>query len=313
MPSGFRMRHRESARATPELPCHRAPARSDPQALMSGDLIGVALALASAIVWGSGDFSGGLATRRCNPYGVVAIAAFAGILALGMLALVTGERWPIGADLGWALLAGVAGTFGLVALYRGLAAHHAAVVAPVSAVVGALVPIVYAALAVSLPGIAQQTGFAIALLGIWLVTRPPRGRHEVARGGLADGALAGLGFGAFFVLIAQVERGTVFAPLVVARSVTVVVAMLTLVARPSPLPAARRNPTAWLAGALDTGGNALYLLALQYTRVDIAAVLSSLYPATTVMLSSLLLGQVVGRAQWLGVGCCLAAVALIAL
>jgi len=279
---------------------------------MPADLIGVALALASAVVWGGGDFSGGLATRRCNVNGVVAVAAVAGIVVLGILSLVIGEPWPRGADLGWAFAAGVAGTFGLVALYRGLAAHRAAVVAPVSAVVGALVPIVYAVLALNLPDVTQQVGFAVALPGIWLVTRGTGGARGTAHGGMLDGVLAGLGFGLFFVIIAHVERGTVFAPLVVARSVTLAVALIAIAARPSPLPPARRNPIAWLAGALDTGGNAFYLFALQYTRVDIAAVLSSLYPVTTVLLSSWLLGQVVGRAQWIGVACCLAAVTLIA-
>lgn len=125
--------------------------------------------------------------------------------------------------------------------------------------------------------------------------------------------LSGIGFGGFFVFIAQVDRGQVFAPVLVARIVTLCIAFVMLKLRRIPTPGLTSNPIALLAGVLDTGGNVFYLLATQFTRMDVAAVLSSLYPASTVFLATIILKEKVTRAQWVGVGVCLAAVVLITL
>ena len=100
--------------------------------------------------------------------------------------------------------------------------------------------------------------------------------------------LAGLGFGGFFVLIAQVERGFIFTPLILARIVQLAVALLAIRTTRLPFPSFRANPIALLAGALDVGGNIFYVLAQQFVRLDVAAVLASFYPASTVVLSSVL-------------------------
>jgi len=207
---------------------------------------------------------------------------------------------------------------GLVMLFRGLAVASAAVVAPTSAVVGAALPVVYGALASGVPGAPQLVGFGVGLAGIWLVAREeeddhPSGRESATSRGLALGVLAGLGFGAFFVLIAQVRGEQLFAHLAVARGATLAVTLgALLVAQRGRLPSPRGVPLAWLAGLLDAAGNIFYLLAVQHTRVDIAAVLASLYPAATVLLAWSLSAQPIRREQWAGVGCCLVAVALIA-
>jgi drug/metabolite transporter (DMT)-like permease len=122
-----------------------------------------------------------------------------------------------------------------------------------------------------------------------------------------------VGFGLFFILIARVEAGLVFTPLIVARSASFAVALLLLFVNRVPLPGLKGSPIAVLAGLLDTGGNVLYLAAKQYMRVDDAAVLASLYPVSTVLLAGLLLKQKVTGVQWLGAGLCLAAVVLISL
>ncbi len=278
---------------------------------MSG-LLGPGLALASALAWGSGDFSGGLAARRTDTLRVVLITALAGTLILAALAVARGEPLPGGADLAWAASGGAAGALGLFALFRGLATASTALVAPTSAVVAAGLPVVYGALSVGLPAPVQLAGFGFGLAGIWLVAREGEpGGGGVARA-LGLGAAAGVGFGAFFILIAQVGDEALFAHLAVARAATLAVTVAVLLAQRGALPSLAGAPLAWLAGLLDSGGNTFYLLALQYTRIDVAAVLASLYPAATVLLAWTLMRQAISVQQWVGVACCLAAVALIA-
>ena len=115
----------------------------------------------------------------------------------------------------------------------------------------------------------------------------------------------------FLILIAQVPPDSVFAPLAVARTVTLVVALALMLASGAPLPAPLAHPFALLAGLLDAGGNVLYLLARQHVRLDVAAVLSSLYPVTTVVLARVVSREPVTPTQWMGAGVCLLAIVLI--
>jgi drug/metabolite transporter (DMT)-like permease len=153
----------------------------------------------------------------------------------------------------------------------------------------------------------------IGIAGIWLVSRAEGVERGIAAGGLLVAVLAGLGFGGFFVLIAQVQRGLLFSPLVVAKGAALAAALLLLRRENQAFPKVRTNPVALLAGLLDAGGNVLYLLARQFTRLDVAAVLSSMYPAATVILARAILREGVSLRQWLGVVLCLAALALIAI
>ncbi len=275
-------------------------------------LLGILLALAAAVVWGGGDFSGGLATRRNHQFQVLALSAVSGIIVLVVLALLKGESIPSMRGTIFAVLAGAAAALGLASLYRGLSLGNAATVAPTAAVIGAIIPVGFTALAEGLPDAAQSTGMILGLLGIWLVSRTSFSGNEKSQQGFALACLAGLGFGAFFTLIAQVEPGLVFTPLILARGVTLLVALLLLRIGHMPPGRLAANPTALLAGALDVTGDAFYLLAREYTRLDIATVLGSLYPATTVLLSFFILRERITRTQLLGLVLCLAAVSLIA-
>lgn len=276
-------------------------------------LLGVFLALASAFVWGSGDFSGGLATRRANPFYVLAVSTLVGVVLLVLLALVRGEPFPSTASALWAGSAGLAGALGIACLYRALAQGQAAAVAPIAAVISVALPVLYGALSEGWPGAQRLLGFGLAAGGIWLVSKSTGATDTAARQALILALLAGVGFGLFFILIARVEAGLVFTPLIVARSASLGVALVLLLVNRVALPVTRGSPMAVLAGLLDTGGNVLYLFARQYMRVDDAAVLASLYPVSTVLLAWLLLRQKVAGAQWLGAALCLAAVVLIAL
>ncbi len=272
--------------------------------------IGVLLAIGSALVWGSGDFCGGRAATKSDPFQVLALAGLSGIVLLLVASRVVGEPLALDRSLLWAAAAGVAGGSGIVALYSGLAVGSAATVAPLAAVAAAVMPVLFAALTLGPPRLVQIAGFALALVGIWLVARAtPHG--ESSRAGVRFGMLAGLGFGAFLILIAQVELQAVYVPLAVARVMMLLTAVSVMATRGTPFPGLFSNPIALLAGCLDAGGNVLYLLARQHVRVDIAAVLSSLYPVSTVVLARMVTREPVTRTQWVGAAVCLAAVALI--
>src|SRR5574341_2520484 len=105
--------------------------------MFSPHMLGVLAALTSALIWGSGDFAGGMAARRINQFQALATAALSGLLILAGLAAARGEALPSPASIAWACAAGIGGAVGIAALYRGLSIGNAAVVAPTSAVVGA--------------------------------------------------------------------------------------------------------------------------------------------------------------------------------
>ena len=266
--------------------------------------------LASAAVWGAGDFCGGLATKRANVYGVVIVGDAIGGLLFVALALAFGETPPPLADMIWAGAAGVCGAIGLLALYRALASGRMSLASPVAAVLSATVPVAAGTMVDGLPGGWQIGGFGLALLGVWLVSSNERIRIQFDELGLP--VVAGLGFGIFFVLMDRVSAAAVFWPLVSARTVALVVlAAFALGTGQYQLPAREHWPLTTLVGVFDAGGNAFYLLAAQAGRLDVSAVLSSLYPASTVWLAWLILKERMTRWQLVGVIAALAAIALI--
>jgi drug/metabolite transporter (DMT)-like permease len=278
---------------------------------MPNNILGIIFSLASAFVWGSGDFSGGFATRQHNPYHVLALSTFSGIGLLVVGALIWQETALSLNSVGWAVIAGAFGMIGLAALYRALSKDDAARVAPVSAVIGAAIPVGFSALTLGLPSPVRLAGFALAFAGIWLVSQGETKAHPFSRPGFLLACLAGVGFGGYFILIAQVEPGKVFLPLVIARTTAFLISMGVVRFYRLPFPRLRTSPLALFAGVLDAGGNIFYLLAQQYARLDVVVVLVSLFPATTVLMAAILLKERVSRGQWAGVVVCLAAIALI--
>ncbi len=274
------------------------------------DWIGILSALAAAAVWGGGDFSGGRAACRSGPFHVLVLSALSGMVLLLACMLVWREPAPLPNTVLWAALAGGAGAIGIAALYRALSSGSAAAVAPTAAVVGAALPVVFGVFTEGVPGTARLAGFMLALVGIGLVSRTSAAKGPGQGLGLAW--LAGAGFAGFFIFLAQVEQGSVFAPLVVSRCVSLGVAILLLWGRGLPLPSLTSNPIALLAGLLDAGGNIFYLWARQLTRLDVAVALSAMYPAVTILLARAVLKEKVSRGQWWGAAVCLFAIGLIA-
>ena len=279
--------------------------------IFSAHLLGVGLALVSALGYGVADFSGGRAARRHDPFQVLALVGLSGWLVLGGLSLVLERQLPTLASAYWAAGAGFFGALGIAAFYRALALGRAALVAPTAAVVGAAVPFGFGVFALGWPTPFQLAGLLCALTGIGLVSRTSQQDRSLARQGLGLALLAGIGFGGFFIFIAQVDDRPFLAPLVVSRAVTLLLALLVLRGRGRKVPMPLSNPAALLAGILDAGGNIFFMLAQQRTRLDLAAVLVSLAPAVTVLLSRLILKEAVSFGQWMGVLLCMVAVMLI--
>jgi drug/metabolite transporter (DMT)-like permease len=170
------------------------------------------------LTWGAGDFFGGLATKRAHPFTVVHVAEWVGAVVLVALALLFGEALPAGTTLLWAAGAGLVGAVGLLTLYTALAAGHMGIVAALSAVVAALVPIIFSALTEGLPTPLQLLGFGVGLVAIWLLTSSHDRTVQPRELWLA--VAAGLGFGFYFVLIDRtVGDSGVFWNLAFARSV----------------------------------------------------------------------------------------------
>jgi drug/metabolite transporter (DMT)-like permease len=281
--------------------------------MLSSHLIGIILAIISAITWGIGDFSGGYATRRNNHFQVLVLVSSTGLIFFLLLVLIKGEPFPSVVDVFWAAGAGFLGVFGIAALYVGLSSGSAAIVAPTGAVIGAGIPVLVGIALQGFPNLFQLSGFGLGILGIWLVAGSSSEIQVDKKRDLSLALAAGIGFGGYFVLITRVGTGAIFYPLAIAKSVALIVAVSYLAIHRMKPPSLKKNPAALLAGLLDASGNLFYLLAFQFTRLDVAAVLSCMAPAVTVFLASRMLHEKVRTAQWLGVALCVFAVALIAL
>lgn len=277
---------------------------------MNRTLTTVVFGLAASLSWGSGDFNGGLASRKSNATSVATAAYSIGFVLLIGLALVAREPWPALSDVIWGGLAGLAGAIGLIAFYSALSIGRMGLAAPISAVLTAALPVIFSVFTEGLPGPLQVVGFVLALLAITLISRPERSKGRPEGVGLA--LLAGCGFGAFFILISRVSPTETYWPLAVAR-LTSILLLLTVVwlRRLPPLPPTKVAPLVLIAGILDALGNAFFVFATHSGRLDVAAVLSSLYPAATVLLAMIVLHERATRLQALGILLALIAVPLI--
>jgi drug/metabolite transporter (DMT)-like permease len=281
--------------------------------ILPPEIFGTLFSLTAAIFWGSGDFSGGFATRKASPYQVLSLSALSGALVLLLAAFIWRESFPSAQGIFFALLAGLSGSIGISSLYYALSLGNSAIAAPTSAVLGAAFPVIFTSFTQGAPSALKIIGFVLAVLGIWLVSFNASSKDLKASKAFWLAALSGLAFGGFFICIAQVEGNRVFTPLVLARSAMFLVSLLFLARAKQTFPSPKFHPIAILAGFLDAGGNVLFLLAKQFARLDSAVVLSSIYPAFTILLARVILKESITRQQWLGILVCLSAIVLITL
>ncbi len=282
------------------------------------------IALLSAASWGAADFCGGVAARRMSPYQAVAVAHIFSLVTV--LALIFALHLPAASHqtLVAGLAAGVTGGAGLMLFYEALSYGAMGLTAAIAGVLTAAVPVIFGLLTEGLPKAHQLLGFLAAIVSIWLIAAAPSATRPTRRT-LWLGAISGLCFGTYFITLkfaaaGGTSVGVVFWAMAYSRvtSATLAGAVCLWVWLRSK---AGRTSSRWgwqalvlalAVGILDTGGNVLYMMAAHQGRLDIAAVLSSLYPAATILLAAAFLKERTSRGQAAGMVLAMGAVALIA-
>jgi drug/metabolite transporter (DMT)-like permease len=288
------------------------------------------LALAAAIFYGTADFLGGVASRRGSVFAVLALTVPTGAVVMVAVALLGGTPWASGllghglgapasvgdwSAVGWAALSGVCGAAGLVAFYAGFASAPMSVVAPVAALVSAVLPVGVAVADGERPRASVIAGGLLCLVAVVLVsthpgeTRPGASSRLLA---LGYGAAAGVGFGLFFLFLKDAGQSGVLWPVAISRSAGTVVAIgiaLATRTRPWRLRGAGVVRISLISGTLDAAANVCYVLATRAGLFGLAVVITALYPGMTVLLARFVLGE---RMRWLQrAGLVLAAVGVV--
>lgn len=281
-------------------------------------MLNVALAVLSGLIWGIGDFAGGKATQRAGALLVVWVSKLVSLplLAIYLIAMYV-PITPIG--LAWGAMAGVAGLVGLVLFYRALSAGAMTIVAPVTGVTSAAIPVVVGLVWGERPSGARLLGIGCALLAIALVSIAPNpsGRPQVVSWRLIAVALgSGAGFGLFFILLAvanEAAGGSVgLWPIAGSQlSALIIGGLLILMVRPGPWPRGVGLRFTMVAGPCDMTANALFLLAARTGDLSIVAPLAALYPVTTVILALVIDHERLRGVQIAGLAFAVAALVLV--
>jgi len=278
-------------------------------------LLSIVFGLLSALTWGAGDFTGGLAARRVGAYRSVFYAEVIGVIFLFIVIGLTGEDLPGTRTMIFAVLAGMLGTVGLMLLYHAMSIGMMSIAAPVSALLAAALPVAVGIFAEGLPDFLTILGFGFALLAVWMISQSEGGVKDILShlSDLKLPLIAGIGFGFYFVLMHEAtgDGGAVIWPMVFSRlgGMTLITTYL-LVTRSNLKIELGALPIISANGILDLGGNFFFILAGQAGRLDVASVLSSLFPGATVILAWIFLKERLNRNQWIGVAAALVAIIL---
>ncbi len=268
--------------------------------------------LASALFWGTGDFAGGLVSRKVNAIRATLYVQAGGFLPVILVAYFTKQLDMPPVDWLWCGAAGVIGSLGFLALYRALANGQMSIAAPIAAVTSAGVPAIVGILRDGFPSVLTLTGFLFALLAIWFITQNGQNTTHLKLKDMLLSFFAGLGFGIYFIFIDQGGQASVLAPLVAVRGAGGL--MLFIIAafkKELYFPSRPILPMVILNVSVDLLGSLFYVLAVQSGRMDIAAVLGSLYSGATVLLAWLFLHEKLIGIQRLGIVVAMLAIILI--
>lgn len=285
----------------------------------------VTLALASAAFYGAADFLGGMASKRADAVVVTFVAQAAGLVLLVLLLPVLPSSAPVTADYAWGAAAGLAGSAGVALLYRALAIGTMSIVAPITAVCAAAVPVLVALALGERPGVRAGVGIVLAAVAIVLLSRGESVESAPRRmqSAVSLAFISGIAVGLFFLCLAQTSDDAGLWPLIVGRSISVPLFGVMAATTGRGLSRSRSGHggrprldrvaarTAAGCGSVDMLANALYLIATRYGPLSLVATLASLYPASTVLLARFALGERLSRSQALGVAGALVAVVLI--
>jgi len=285
--------------------------------------LAVVMALLAALLWGGGDFAGGFATRRASPLQVIFLAQGLDAAILFVAILLRHTPLPDHSVLLWSVTGGICNSIGLICLYTALAIAEMGLAAAISGILTAALPAVASAYVEGAPSPRHLLGFAVAGVAMWRISSAPTHADSARqRRSLFLAAIAGVGFGLFLIFSRQSSRHEILWPLLISRLVGCLFALLLLMAtklrgKPAPLLEWRPLSTplwvlATIAGVLDVAGNLFFMASTQIGRMDVSAVLASLYPASTIVLAMVLLREKATAGQLLGMFLALAAVAMIA-
>lgn len=275
-------------------------------------MIAVLLALASAAAYGVSDFVGGVLATRL-PTWTVAFCGQLGGAVVVTIAAALGDGHLSWAAAEWGMLGGIGNGLGGAFLYRGLAAGRMGVVAPVSGVGAAVLPAIVGVAGGDRPSMIVWFGLVLALPAIYLVARTPVGAGQSAAAGVRDGMLAGAGFGLTFIAVDHSPDGAGLWSLAVNLITALpVIAIGATLARSRWLPRARLALAAPSVGLLSAAAFVLFLQSTRHGLLTVSAVITSLYPASTILLAAVVLHERIHRAQAVGLGLCAVAVGLVA-
>ena len=279
-------------------------------------MLSILYGIASALSWGAGDFAGGLSSRKVGAYRAVFYADFFGLLVLIAAYFIYPETLPAARVIWVSAIGGMLGTVGLLILYYSLTKGQMSIAAPVSALFAAVLPVIVGSITEGLPGLFQLIGFVLALAAVWLISQGDGSFHISRLSDLRLPVLAGLGFGCYFIFLHSATQDTtaILWPMIISRVAGTLLVLAFVLARREPLSVPRGAWDVVLINAtLDLAGNFFYLLASRAGRLDIAAVLSSLYPGATVILAWILLKERITRWQMAGILLALGAITLFTL
>ena len=276
------------------------------------------LALASALLYGAGDFTGGLATRRASTLPVIVLSQLSGLVLLALLFPLLPAASPSRADLWWGVAAGLTGGVGVALLYRALSIGRMAVVAPTTAVCAVVVPVLVSVALGERPGPTAAAGIVLGLVAIVLVsqqTAPESAGSRPTGGRLPPGVgialVSGVAVGLFLLSLAQTRPEAGMWPILASRTTSVALFGLAALFTRRSVRLPGVLALTLFCGVLDMTANALYLVAARVGPLSVVVTLASLYPASTVLLARVVLGERLNLRQVAGVACALAAIALI--
>ena len=273
------------------------------------------LGLASALSWGTGDFIGGVASRKLGAYRTVFFVQVFGLFFIVVAIPFFKEPFPDIHTILWSIAAGIFGTTGFVAFYEAMRKGPLSIIAPLSALLGVTLPVIVGIFTEGIPSPKIFFSFGLALLAILLVSREKASEKENKankKDYLSLAVIAGIGFGFYFVLIHEASQDLVIAPLIIARVAgTIAVIFYLLFKKESLRTETKHLPMLILSAFFDLGGNLFYILAGQIGRLDMSVVLSSLYPGMTIFLAWLILKEKLHYSQWIGIVLALIAIILI--
>ena len=279
---------------------------------MSSSGAAAGLGLLSATAWGGSDFAGGWGARRASTLLITASGQIVSLAGLLVICLVLRLALPGTGYLVYAAIGGFEGAIALAVFYRALAMGAMGLTAALTGVMTALVPVAFELFHSGFPSAITLAGLAIGLAAIWMISHSPsKEGAETSRRALLLGASAGVGFGAQLILFKAAAAGGVLWALTSGRIAGVAAILLVVAVAPPKAPWRGFWLAGIVSGSLDTIGNLFYMLASQLGRLDVAAVICSMYPAGTILLAGIILREHPTRRQVAGMGLALAAVALL--